>query len=272
MDISLQTYFLEVKKKIFFLIAFLIVVVLFQTFYNKLRANAYNISFKANFYDMNVLYSVIKMVNKNDVFNSETQAQNFIYQFQTQIPKRMKTLSGLQCKFKTNILTCSSDGVQLDPGKIDGIKNNLGSNIKVVLQSLFITEIKLVDDKISSLQKLFQKLDGLEELEGNEEGNVNEGIDESILSLGTVKDKKNELLSNPSTSTLKERKIASLVKVEELEYLKNTLSSFADLEDGIEYQVFIGKINLQKNTLIVFFCALAFGLIIIFLTINRKNT
>jgi hypothetical protein len=269
MDISLQSYFLEVKKKIFFLIGFLIVVVIVQTFYNKLRTDQYNVELKANFYDMNVLYSVIKMVNKNEVFTSETQAQNFIYEFETQIPKKMKILGGLKCEFETNILSCLAKNIQLDPANINKIENNLGSNIESILKDLFASEIKLIDDKIFSLQKLFKTLDELSKL--NEEGNENTITRQDVLTLGTVDNDNSSKSLSTTTTNIKERKIANIVKIEELEYLKNTLSSFANMKNGFDYQVLVSKINLQKNTLIVFICALAFGLIIIFLTIDRKE-
>ena len=269
MDISLQSYLLEIKKKIYFLISFLIIVIVLQGFYNSMRTDQYDVSIKLNFYDMNVLYSVIKMVNNNEIFASDTQSQNFIYQFETQIPKKMEMLSSISCQFKTNILTCKAIGVRFDPEKIDEMQDKLSDNVNYTLERLFYSEIKLIEDKIFSIQRLFGKLDQEEDFATESPKSFKKQQSTLVLGSGSQEDFIDD--ADSTKLTIKEKKIASIVKIEELEYLRDTLTSFADSENGIDYNISISKISLKKNTLLVFFSALAFGLIVIFLSIKPKN-
>ena len=103
MDISVEAFVLQIKKKIFYLAGFLLFVLLIQALINNTNRDRYDIAVKANFYEMKVLYSIIDMVNSVGAFANESQVQNFVYEFEAQIPKELEKLHGVKCIFETNL-------------------------------------------------------------------------------------------------------------------------------------------------------------------------
>lgn len=263
MIISIEVFLQQVKKKIFYLVGFMLLVFFGLEYLNSTKKNHHDVRIKTNFYDARVLYNIIKMADGAIVFDSDTQGSNFIYKFELGISKNLEILDGTNCDFETNILDCEKKNILLVSDEIEKLKIKIKKNVLEILSEIFSSEIKMIQSKIDSKEQMYTKLEKESKLLDDQSAVTTTTSDDGIIQT-------NNKVINPLKNSIANRQIENIVKIEQLTYLRDTLSKIANTESDISYQIEINRSPYGSNNLGILLGSLVFALILIFLTIPNS--
>lgn len=264
MNISIEVFLKQVKKKIFHLIGFMLLVFFTLEYLNFTKKNNHDVRIKTNFYDTRVLYNIIKMADGTEVFDSsETQGSNFIYKFELGISKNLELLNGTVCDFKINILDCEKRNISLVSDEIESLKIKIKKNISEILREIFSSEIKMIQHKINSKERMYKVLESESKSLDNQES-----LTTTTSEAGTVQ--MNNTFINPMKNTIANKQIDNIVKLEQLTFLRDALTKMSVTEKSITNQIEINKSTYGSNNLKFLLGSLAFALVLIFLSIPNS--
>ena len=156
MDITLNTYLLKIKKKIHYAIVLVIIAVTFQFFLNHLSSKKINYSLDINLYKLIALTQVTTDI----IFPIANQIQNLVYKVEYDANNsKVSELENIECSYGNNLFTCTRESVAISKGKKkDFFKLKLEEIVKERLSKIFQEEIILIDDKINSINELYEKV------------------------------------------------------------------------------------------------------------------
>tara|TARA_B110000967_G_C18719100_1_gene476692 strand:- start:43 stop:846 length:804 start_codon:yes stop_codon:yes gene_type:complete len=263
MYISIEVFLKQVKKKIFYLIGFMLLVFFALEYLNSTKENHHDVRIKTNFYDARVLYNIIKMADGAIVFDSDTQGSNFIYKFELGISKNLEILDGTNCDFETNILDCEKKNILLVSDEIESLKIKIKKNISEILREIFSSEIKMIQHKINSKEKMYKVLESESKSLDNQESLTTTTSDAGTFQM-------NNTYINPMKNTIANKQIDNIVKLEQLTFLRDALTKMSVTEQSITNQIEINKSTYGSNNLKFLLGSLAFALVLIFLSIPNS--
>ena len=250
MNITMKKYFEEVKKRIYPILIFIMLVSTIQFAYNKFQKEKYDIDFKVNLYDIRVLYSILDFN-----FDRESQINNLIYKFVKAINVEIPELQKLKCVYKNDIFHCTKNRITTNSANNIFIKNSIEKLMRSKLENLFIVELKFLDTKIESIENSLK--------------NIYDSYDEVI-------DEIKESTSNFKIGTAYEMKMRQAEfdltsQINSLKYLKLSLSEFQVNSAKTEIVTIFKKRQFKSNYYLTILGSLILALLLVFLSIKEEE-
>lgn len=250
MNITMKKYFEEVKKRIYPILIFIMLVSTIQFAYNKFQKEKYDIDFKVNLYDIRVLYSILDFN-----FDRESQINNLIYKFVKAINVEIPELQKLKCVYKNDIFHCTKNRITTNSANNIFIKNSIEKLMRSKLENLFIVELKFLDTKIESIENSLK--------------NIYDSYDEVI-------DEIKESTSNFKIGTayemnMRQAEFDLASQINSLKYLKLSLSEFQVNSAKTEIVTIFKKRQLKSNYYLAILGSLILALLLVFLSIKEEE-
>jgi hypothetical protein len=250
MNITMKKYFEEVKKRIYPILIFIMLVSTIQFAYNKFQKEKYDIDFKVNLYDIRVLYSILDFN-----FDRESQINNLIYKFVKAINVEIPELQKLKCVYKNDIFHCTKNRITTNSANNIFIKNSIEKLMRSKLENLFIVELKFLDTKIESIENSLK--------------NIYDSYDEVI-------DEIKESTSNFKIGTayemnMRQAEFDLASQINSLKYLKLSLSEFQVNSAKTEIVTIFKKRQLKSNYYLTILGSLILALLLVFVSIKEEE-
>ena len=250
MNITMKKYFEEVKKRIYLILIFIVLVSTIQFVYNKFQNEKYDIDFKVNLYDIRVLYSILDFN-----FDRESQINNLIYKFIKAIKVEIPELQKLKCVYKNDIFHCTKNRINTNSANNIFIKNSIEKLMRSKLENLFVIELKFLDTKIESIENSLKNIYDL----------YDESIDEikestSNFKIGTVYE-----------MNMRQAEFDLTSQINSLKYLKLSLSNFQVNSAKTEIVTIFKKRQLKSNYYLTISGSLILALLLVFLSIKEEE-
>lgn len=250
MNITMKKYFEEVKKRIYLILIFIVLVSTIQFVYNKFQNEKYDIDFKVNLYDIRVLYSILDFN-----FDRESQINNLIYKFIKAIKVEIPELQKLKCVYKNDIFHCTKNRITTNSANNIFIKNSIEKLMRSKLENLFVIELKFLDTKIESIENSLKNIYDLYDV-------VIDEIKESTnnFNIGTAYGVK-----------LRQAEFDLTSQINSLKYLKLSLSNFQVNSAKTEIVTIFKKRQLKSNYYLTISGSLILALLLVFLSIKEEE-
>jgi hypothetical protein len=255
MNITVNTYLLEIKKKIYFILGFLLLVTVFHFSYGKINKAKYNLSFTVNLYELRVMYSMLdRTFDRNSLIN------NLLYNFEKKIAVKFPPLKPLNCHYTSDIITCekvitNKDGLNYAVF-VEETKENLSTTMRSSLNNLFSVEMDFIDSKIEALQLAVLAISKTyEDIIKNINNNTSE------YPIGAAEEIK-----------MKQEESRIVTEIQEYTFLKKSLADFQTRSKKIDIITTISKKKTSSNFIIIIIGSLLLALIIVFLSIKEEKT
>jgi|TARA_B110000495_G_C22932314_1_gene545066 hypothetical protein len=255
MNITVNTYLLEIKKKIYFILGFLLLVTVFHFSYGKINKAKYNLSFTVNLYELRVMYSMLdRTFDRNSLIN------NLLYNFEKKIAVKFPPLKPLNCHYTSDIITCekvitNKDGLNYAVF-VEEMKENLSTTMRSSLNNLFSVEMDFIDSKIEALQLAVLAISKTyEDIIKNINNNTSE------YPIGAAEEIK-----------MKQEESRIVTEIQEYTFLKKSLADFQTRSKKIDIITTISKKKTSSNFIIIIIGSLLLALIIVFLSIKEEKT
>lgn len=255
MNITVKTYLLEVKKKIYFILGFLLLVTVFHFSYGKINKAKYNLSFTVNLYELRVMYSMLdRTFDRNSLIN------NLLYNFEKKIAVKFPPLKPLNCHYTSDIITCEKVITNKDGPNyavfVEETKENLSTTMRSSLNNLFSVEMDFIDSKIEALQLAVLAISKTyEDIIKNINNNTSE------YPIGAAEEIK-----------MKQEESRIVTEIQEYTFLKKSLADFQTRSKKIDIITTISKKKTSSNFIIIIIGSLLLALIIVFLSIKEEKT
>jgi len=255
MNITVKTYLLEVKKKIYFILGFLLLVTVFHFSYGKINKAKYNLSFTVNLYELRVMYSMLdRTFDRNSLIN------NLLYNFEKKIAVKFPPLKPLNCHYTSDIITCEKVITNKDGPNyavfVEETKENLSTTMRSSLNNLFSVEMDFIDSKIEALQLAVLAISKTyEDIIKNINNNTSE------YPIGAAEEIK-----------MKQEESRIVSEIQEYTFLKKSLADFQTRSKKIDIITTISKKKTSSNFIIIIIGSLLLALIIVFLSIKEEKT
>lgn len=250
MNITMKKYFEEVKKRIYLILIFIVLVSTIQFVYNKSQKEKYDIDFKVNLYDIRALYSILDFN-----FDQQSQMNNLIYKFIKAINVEIPELQRLGCQYKNDIFHCTKNKITSNSANNILIKNSIEKLMRSKLENLFFVELKFLDTKIRALKLSLKNI---------------------YDSYGVVIDEMKESTSNFSIGAANEMKMRQAeldltYQINSLEYLRLSLSAFQVDSQKTEILTIFKKRQFKSNYFLTILGSLTLALLLVFLSIKEEE-
>ena len=151
MNITVKTYLLEVKKRIYFILGFLLLVTVFHFSYGKIQNTKYKLNFTVNLYELKVMYSML-----DSTFDRNSLINNLLYNFEKEVAVKFPPLRRLSCSYKSDIIKCKKVMTNYDGRNnavfVEEARESLNATMRSSLNDLFSVEMDFIDSKIESLE------------------------------------------------------------------------------------------------------------------------
>ena len=255
MNITVNTYLLEIKKKIYFILGFLLLVTVFHFSYGKINKAKYNLSFTVNLYELRVMYSMLdRTFDRNSLIN------NLLYNFEKKIAVKFPPLKPLNCHYTSDIITCEKVITNKDGPNyavfVEETKENLSTTMRSSLNNLFSVEMDFIDSKIEALQLAVLAISKTyEDIIKNINNNTSE------YPIGAAEEIK-----------MKQEESRIVSEIQEYTFLKKSLADFQTRSKKIDIITTISKKKTSSNFIIIIIGSLLLALIIVFLSIKEEKT
>ena len=255
MNITVNTYLLEVKKKIYFILGFLLLVTVFHFSYGKIQNDKYKLKFTVNLYELRVMYSML-----DSTFDRNSLINNLLYNFEKEIGVKFPPLGRLGCNYTSDIIRCKKvitnrDG-RNDAVFIEEMKENLSTTMRSSLNNLFSVEMDFIDSKIESLEAAVTTISKTyEDIIKNINNNTSE------YPIGAAEEIK-----------MKQEESRVVTEIQEFTFLKKSLEDFQSRSTKIDMITVIKKRKSSSNFIIIIISALILALIIVFISIKEEKT
>jgi hypothetical protein len=253
MNITMKKYFEEVKKRIYPILIFIMLVSTIQFAYNKFQKEKYDIDFKVNLYDIRVLYSILDLN-----FDRESQINNLIYKFIKAINEEIPELQKLRCVYKNDIFHCTKDRITTNSANNIFIKNSIEKLMRSKLENLFVIELKFLDTKIQSIENRLKNI----------YDSYNEVMDEIKESTSNLE------IDTVYESILRKMRQAEFdltSQINSLKDLKLSLSEFQVNSAKTEIVTIFKKRQLKSNYYLTISVSLILALLLVFLSIKEEE-
>lgn len=239
MNITIKKYLEEVKKRIYPILIFIVLVSTIQFTYNKFQKEKYDIDFKVNLYDIRVLYSILDFN-----FDRESQINNLIYKFIKAINVEIPELQKLGCGYKNDIFHCTKNKITTNSANNILIKNSIEKLMRSKLENLFVVELKFLDTKIESIK----------------------------LSLKKIKESTSDFLIGAAEEMkMRQAEFELTSQINSLEYLRLSLSEFQANSAKTEIVTIFKKKQLKSNYYLTILGSLILALLVVFLSIKEEK-
>ena len=239
MNITIKKYLEEVKKRIYPILIFIVLVSTIQFTYNKFQKEKYDIDFKVNLYDIRVLYSILDFN-----FDRESQINNLIYKFIKAINVEIPELQKLGCGYKNDIFHCTKNKITTNSANNILIKNSIEKLMRSKLENLFVVELKFLDTKIESIK----------------------------LSLKKIKESTSDfLIGSAEEMKMRQAEFELTSQINSLEYLRLSLSEFQANSAKTEIVTIFKKKQLKSNYYLTILGSLILALLVVFLSIKEEK-
>tara|TARA_B110000027_G_scaffold133694_1_gene162915 strand:- start:58 stop:840 length:783 start_codon:yes stop_codon:yes gene_type:complete len=255
MNITIKKYFLEIKKKFNFILAFLLLVTVFDFTYGKFQKDKYKIDFTVNLYELRVLYSIL-----NYKFDRDSLINNLLYNFEKGMLEKLPLLSPLNCVYQNDIIICAKT-ITKNSNSSEAIfvkktNEDLTTAMRSNLQNLFSVEMDFIDKKIESLElAIFTISKTYEDIIKNINNNTSE------YPIGAAEEIK-----------MKQEESRVVTEIQEFTFLKKSLEDFQLRSKKIDIISTIKKKEKSTNFIIIIIGSLVLALILVFLSIKEEKT
>ena len=255
MNITVNTYLLEIKKKIYFILGFLLLVTVFHFSYGKIQNDKYKLKFTVNLYELRVMYSML-----DSTFDRNSLINNLLYNFEKEIGVKFPPLHRLSCNYTSDIIRCKKivtnrDG-RNDAVFVEEIKENLSTTMRSSLNNLFSVEMDFIDSKIESLEAAVTTISKTyEDIIKNINNNTSE------YPIGAAEEIK-----------MKQEESRVVTEIQEFTFLKKSLEDFQSRSKKIDIITIMKKKKSSSNFIIIIISSLILALIIVFISIKEEKT
>ena len=268
MNITLNTYLLNIKKNIHYAIIVIIIATIIHFVLNYFSEKKISYKFEMNLYKLVALQNVNS--DSSITFPISSQLQNLAYKVQTDAKNsKVSELEGIKCSFESNLFSCfNEDVIKSKSKKYDIFIKKFEEIIRNRFSILFEEELSLIDDKVNSIRNLFEEIN---EVDKKKNQDIEKLI--SVLDTNDIEMKSLELFrilkdQQFFDAALDEHRYSRL---EPLLFLKSSLSKYSSQLNSTPIEIEITQQGKNTNYLLTALIALMGYFLIIFISLKEKE-